>query len=106
MRFLERLAVGLCFSFPMEHVSIKSGKLIKWTKGYQNEGAVGKDPVRLLQDAFKRQVTVFRFNCLLCGNTSGPGYSSKCWDFPGLFALFGKHRAYVGSQSQHWGTCE
>lgn len=50
------IAVGLCFSFPIEHKSIKSGKLLKWTKGFDNEGAIGKDPVQLLKDAFKRRV--------------------------------------------------
>ncbi len=49
--------MGFCFSFPVEHRSIKSGRLIKWTKGFENEGAIGNDPTRMLSDAFKRQVT-------------------------------------------------
>ena len=51
-----RITVGLCFSFPVQHLSIKSGKLIKWTKGFENEGAVGSDPVGLLTMAFKQEV--------------------------------------------------
>ena len=54
------MLVGFCFSFPVKQDTIKSGKLIKWTKGFENEGAVGKDPVELLTAAFKRQVRLHR----------------------------------------------
>lgn len=55
MKMAEEAIVGLCFSFPVEHHSIKSGSLIKWTKGFKNEGAVGSDPTLMLCNAFKRQ---------------------------------------------------
>lgn len=50
----ERPVVGFCFSFPCQHVSLNSGKLIRWTKKFNNPGAVGQDPVRMLEDAFDR----------------------------------------------------
>ena len=48
--------VGFCFSFPVEQTSVSSGKLLRWTKGYTNPGAVGSDPAKLLTDAFRRRV--------------------------------------------------
>ncbi len=52
--------VGFCFSFPVEQTSVSSGKLLRWTKGYTNPGAVGSDPAKLLGEAFKRRV------CRIC----------------------------------------
>lgn len=48
--------VGFCFSFPVEQASVNSGKLLRWTKGYSNPGAIGNDPAKLLSDAFRRKV--------------------------------------------------
>ena len=48
--------VGFCFSFPVQQTSVSSGKLLRWTKGYTNPGAVGSDPAKLLGDAFRRRV--------------------------------------------------
>lgn len=48
--------LGFCFSFPVEQSSVDSGKLLRWTKGFINPGAVGKDPAKLLAEAFKRKV--------------------------------------------------
>ena len=50
--------IGFCFSFPVEQTSVDSGKLLRWTKGYTNPGAVGNDPAKLLSDAFKRRVSL------------------------------------------------
>ena len=49
--------IGFCFSFPVEQASVNSGKLLRWTKGYTNPGAVGEDPAKLLAEAFRRKVT-------------------------------------------------
>ena len=48
--------IGFCFSFPVDQASVNSGKLLRWTKGYTNPGAVGQDPARLLAEAFRRKV--------------------------------------------------
>ncbi len=50
----ERPVVGFCFSFPCEHISLNSGKLIRWTKKFANPGAVGNDPVQMLEEAFDK----------------------------------------------------
>lgn len=51
----KRLPLGFTFSFPTENFSLNSGKLLRWTKGFQAEDAIGKDPVQLLKDAFVRE---------------------------------------------------
>ncbi len=52
--------LGFCFSFPVEQSAVDAGKLLRWTKGYNNPGAVGKDPAKLLAEAFKRQVALLQ----------------------------------------------
>ena len=47
--------VGFCFSFPMHQTSPHHGRLIKWSKGFTNAGAVGKDPAEMLEQALRRQ---------------------------------------------------
>ncbi|KZT12617.1 uncharacterized protein LAESUDRAFT_718896 [Laetiporus sulphureus 93-53] len=47
--------LGLTFSFPVEQTAINEGKILTWTKGFSAKNAVGKDVVRLLQDAFDRK---------------------------------------------------
>lgn len=42
------LPLGFTFSFPMSQLSIDSGKLVRWTKGFTCDGVVGKDVVQLL----------------------------------------------------------
>ena len=53
----EQSVIGFCFSFPTEQTSINQGKLTHWTKGYANSDAVGRSPVDLLLEAFRRQVS-------------------------------------------------
>jgi len=40
--------VGFCFSFPMEQLALNNARLMHWTKGFDVEGVVGKDVVKLL----------------------------------------------------------
>lgn len=42
--------LGFTFSFPVQQIGINSGKLIRWTKGFDIEDAIGKDVCALLQD--------------------------------------------------------
>lgn len=46
--------MGLTFSYPVQQTSICSGTLVQWTKGLNVPGCVGRDVVRLLQDALLR----------------------------------------------------
>jgi hexokinase len=47
--------LGLTFSFPVEQSALASGVLLTWTKGFAAKGAIQKDVVKLLQDAFDRK---------------------------------------------------
>jgi hexokinase len=51
----EALHLGLTFSFPVEQTALNRGLLLTWTKGFSAKNAIGKDIVRLLQDAFDRK---------------------------------------------------
>lgn len=46
--------VGFCFSFPMEQDALNSARLSFWTKGFEVEGVVGQDVVKLLSEALVR----------------------------------------------------
>ncbi|KAL5203504.1 hypothetical protein ABZP36_014456 [Zizania latifolia] len=47
--------LGFTFSFPVNQTSISSGTLIKWTKGFSINGAIGEDVVSELSKAMERQ---------------------------------------------------
>jgi len=49
------LPLGYTFSFPVDQKSLISGYLVRWTKDFDADGAVGEDVVKLLIDAFKRK---------------------------------------------------
>jgi len=46
--------IGFTFSFPIKKKGIAQGILVRWTKGFHAKGAEGKDVVKLLNDALKR----------------------------------------------------
>ena len=50
----KSLTVGFCFSFPCDQTALDAGRLLKLTKRFQNEGAVGQDPVVMLREALAR----------------------------------------------------
>lgn len=47
--------LGFTFSFPMKQLSISSGILIKWTKGFRIEDTIGKDIGLCLQQAISQK---------------------------------------------------
>ncbi|XP_020677386.1 hexokinase-1 [Dendrobium catenatum] len=47
--------LGFTFSFPVRQISLASGTLIKWTKGFSIEETVGEDVVAELNKAIERQ---------------------------------------------------
>lgn len=51
----DRIYLGYTFSFPVEQTGIASGVLLRWTKGFVIKGAIGKDVVELLNEAFARK---------------------------------------------------
>ncbi|XP_001635171.2 hexokinase-2 isoform X2 [Nematostella vectensis] len=51
----KTLPLGFTFSFPVQQLSLTSGLLIRWTKGFSAGGVEGEDVVRLLKDALHRK---------------------------------------------------
>ncbi|KAJ6823744.1 hexokinase-3-like [Iris pallida] len=47
--------LGFTFSFPVKQTSVTSGTLIKWTKGFAIEDAVGKDVSQCLEEAMTKR---------------------------------------------------
>ncbi len=47
--------LGFTFSFPIKQTGVASGDLVLWTKGFSATGVVGKDVVKLLEDALARK---------------------------------------------------
>jgi hexokinase len=64
------IPLGFTFSFAVTQTSIKSGKLIEWTKGFATQGCVGEDPAILLQQALDRQKLPLVVDAL-CNDTVG-----------------------------------
>ncbi|XP_073114003.1 hexokinase-3 isoform X2 [Elaeis guineensis] len=50
----EKKELGFTFSFPVRQMSVSSGILVKWTKGFSVEDAVGKDVARCLEEAMTK----------------------------------------------------
>lgn len=49
----EKRPAGFTFSFPMSQSSVKQGRLVEWTKGFETKGVVGEDPAALLEASFE-----------------------------------------------------
>ncbi|PON88533.1 Hexokinase [Trema orientale] len=72
--------LGFTFSFPVMQSSIDSGTLIKWTKGFSIDDAVGQDVVAELTRALERQGLDMRVSALVndtVGTLAGGRYSNK-----------------------------
>ena len=52
---LELLPLGFTFSFPVQQKGLNIGIMMKWTKGFDVSGVVGRDVVQLLREAFQRR---------------------------------------------------
>ncbi|XP_008775017.2 hexokinase-3-like isoform X2 [Phoenix dactylifera] len=50
----EKKELGFTFSFPVRQMSVSSGILVKWTKGFSVEDAVGKDIAQCLEEAMTK----------------------------------------------------
>uniref|UniRef100_J3M6K4 Phosphotransferase n=1 Tax=Oryza brachyantha TaxID=4533 RepID=J3M6K4_ORYBR len=66
----EGRALGFTFSFPVSQNSISSGTLIRWTKEFSVEEAVGKDVAQCLNEALARNGLNMKVNVLV-NNTVG-----------------------------------
>ncbi|KAI0296056.1 hypothetical protein B0F90DRAFT_1637035 [Multifurca ochricompacta] len=81
--------LGLTFSFPVEQTAIDEGYLLTWTKGFAAKNAVGKDIVKLLQDAFGRKH--LHVKCVALVNDTVGAALSRAYTSGGcvLGAIFG-----------------
>ena len=59
--------VGFGFSFAMEQRALNSGVLMKWTKGFDVAGVVGRDVVPMLSGGFSPPPPKRR-NCGSCAD--------------------------------------
>ncbi|KAK0595609.1 hypothetical protein LWI29_008336 [Acer saccharum] len=72
--------LGFTFSFPVMQTSINSGNLVRWTKGFDIDDAVGRDVVTELTKAMKRQGLDMNVSALVndtVGTLAGGRYSNK-----------------------------
>ncbi|XP_010267128.1 PREDICTED: hexokinase-1-like [Nelumbo nucifera] len=72
--------LGFTFSFPVRQISIASGNLIKWTKGFNIEDTVGQDVVLELTKAMERQDLDMRVAALVndtIGTLAGGRYTNN-----------------------------
>lgn len=51
----EKRNIGFTFSFPVKQTGIAAGVLLHWTKDFSAKGVVGKDVVKLLNQALSRK---------------------------------------------------
>ncbi|KAF8755334.1 hypothetical protein HU200_011348 [Digitaria exilis] len=62
---VEQRALGFTFSFPVRQTSVSSGSLIRWTKGFSIENAVGTDVAQCLNEALARSGLNVRVTALV-----------------------------------------
>lgn len=51
----ESFQLGLNFGFPVLKTALDKGTILSWSKGFNVKNTVGKDVLRLLQDALDRK---------------------------------------------------
>lgn len=89
--------IGFTFSFPVKQISIDSGALIKWTKGFAISDGVGSDVVQALQGSMKRQGLEMRVAALV-NDTVGALAGARYWNEDVMAAVIlgtGTNACYV-----------
>ncbi|KAL8522488.1 hypothetical protein ACS0TY_012597 [Phlomoides rotata] len=89
--------LGFTFSFPCMQTSINSGTLIRWTKGFSIDDAVGQDVVDELTKALKRKRVDMRVAALVndtIGTLAGGKYVNKDVSMAVILGT-GSNAAYV-----------
>ena len=82
----KKLKCTFIFGFPVKQENLKSGKLVKWTKGFNIKGVQGSDIKELLETSIKKIPELHELNidivafvsnvtALLCG---GIETNAKC----------------------------
>ena len=96
----QYLDLGFTFSFPVNQLGINRGKLIRWTKGFDIDEAIGQDVCALLQkeiDALNLPVTVAALVNDTVGTLMARSYTSPGKTGALIGAIFGTgtNGAYV-----------
>ncbi|KAF2839791.1 hexokinase [Patellaria atrata CBS 101060] len=96
----EIFDLGFTFSFPVQQIGINRGMLIRWTKGFDIQDAVGKDVCVLLQDELDALHLPVRVAALVndtVGTLMARSYTSPGKSTTLLGAIFGTgtNGAYV-----------
>ncbi|KAH7294021.1 hypothetical protein KP509_28G052900 [Ceratopteris richardii] len=89
--------LGFTFSFPVKQLSIDSGCLLKWTKGFAISDGIGKDVVQSLQEAMKKQGVNMRVAALV-NDTVGTLAGARYWNEDVMMAVIlgtGTNACYV-----------
>ncbi|XP_043704147.1 hexokinase-1-like [Telopea speciosissima] len=89
--------LGFTFSFPVKQLSIVSGTIMKWTKGFSIEDAIGQDVVAELMKAVERQGLDMRVTALV-NDTIGTLAGGRYYDNDVVAAVIlgtGTNAAYV-----------
>jgi hexokinase len=96
----EYFDLGFTFSFPVNQLGINRGELIRWTKGFDIEEAIGQDVCALLQkelDALNLPITVAALVNDTVGTLMARSYTSpgKTGTLVGAIFGTGTNGAYV-----------
>ncbi|GER39498.1 hexokinase [Striga asiatica] len=89
--------LGFTFSFPVMQNSINSGTIIRWTKGFSIDDAVGQDVVAELEKALQRKGVQMRVAALVndtIGTLAGGRYTNNDVDIAVILGT-GTNAAYV-----------
>lgn len=97
---VEYFDLGFTFSFPVEQSGINRGKLVRWTKGFNIQEAIGQDVCLLLQkeiDALNLPVKVSALVNDTVGTLMARSYTSPGKESTLIGAIFGTgtNGAYV-----------
>ncbi|XP_017873308.1 PREDICTED: uncharacterized protein LOC108620838 [Drosophila arizonae] len=94
----DNLPMGIAFAFELNKLALDVGILVRWTKGYGAQGAVGKNIVKLLQNALDEYKDI-RINLNSIVNISAGTLMALAWSYPnckiGLIVGTSTNAAYV-----------
>eukprot|EP00897_Mesotaenium_endlicherianum_P009836 jgi/Mesen1/8881/ME000532S08274 len=93
----QRRELGFTFSFPCNQTAINGGTLLKWTKGFNISGTVGKDVVKILEAAMQRKNVDMNVTALV-NDTVGTLAGARYWNGDAMVALIlgtGSNACYV-----------
>ena len=94
----ESKKLGFTFSFPVKQTGVASGDLVCWTKGFKATGVVGRDIVKLLEEALdKKSIHGIRVAALIndtVGTLAAKSYEDRHCDI-GVIIGTGTNACYA-----------